>query len=342
MYDYVIVTHIPAFYKVNLYNQLAKKLNIFVIFLAANTNEKRANDFVALNDVSFEYEILFPGNLQERNSSANIRLLRSILKSFQYKRILVSGWDLREFWYVIFTNSKSKNCLALESTINESKTTGPQAIIKKIFLSRVSKVFASGTLHRELLVKLGYKGDVKVTKGVGIINKPSFDKEAREFRRNFLYVGRLSEVKNLERLVKVFNSIEDYNLTIIGEGEQKEYLQKIATSNNIVFKHAIENKKLKEEFFNHDIFILPSLVEPWGLVVEEAFYFGLPVVISQSCGARDIVKNDINGYWIDPENIDELISLIQAINSDKYHELITGVEKFSLNTKDIEQVEAYL
>ncbi|MED7789178.1 glycosyltransferase [Francisella sp. 19X1-34] len=342
MYDYVIVTHIPAFYKVNLYNQLAKKLNIFVIFLAANTNEKRADDFVALNDVSFEYKILFPGNLQERNFSANIRLLRSILKSFQYKKILVSGWDLREFWYVIFTNSKSKNCLALESTINESKVTGPQAIIKKIFLSRVSKVFASGDLHRELLVKLGYRGNVKITKGVGIINKPIFNREAREYHKKFLYIGRLSEVKNLERLVQVFNSIEDYSLTIIGEGEQKDYLHKIATSNNIIFKSAIENKKLKEEFLNHDIFILPSLVEPWGLVVEEAFYFGLPVIISQNCGARDIVKNDINGYWIDPKNIDEMVSLIRKINSNKYYGLIAGVEKFSLNDKDIKQIEAYL
>ncbi|MBY7734785.1 glycosyltransferase [Francisella philomiragia] len=341
MYDYVIVTHIPAFYKVNLYNQLAKKLNIFVIFLASNTNEKRADDFVGLDNVSFEYQVLFSGNLQQRNSSANIKRLRSILKSFQYKKILVSGWDLLEFWYVIFANRKNKNCLALESTVNESKTTGAQGLIKKIFLSRIATVFASGTIHRELLLQLGYRGDIKITKGVGIINKPSFNKEVREYHKKFLYVGRLSAIKNLERLVQVFNNLKDYSLTIIGEGEQREYLQKIASS-NIIFKPAIDNKKLKNEFLSHDVFVLPSLVEPWGLVVEEAFYFGLPVIISQNCGARDIVKDNINGYWIDPENIDELISLIQTINSDKCHELITGVEKFSLNAKDIEQVEAYL
>ncbi|WP_395167022.1 glycosyltransferase [Francisella salimarina] len=341
MYDYVIVTHIPAFYKVNLYNQLAKKLNIFVVFLASNTNEKRADDFVGLDNVSFEYQVLFSGNLQQRNSSANIKRLRSILKSIQYKRMLVSGWDLREFWYVIFANRKNKNCLALESTINESKATGIQALIKKIFLSRIATVFASGTLHRELLLKLGYRGDIKITKGVGIINKPSFNKEVREYHKKFLYVGRLSAIKNLKILVQVFNSLKDYSLTIIGEGEEREYLQKIA-NDNIVFKSAIENKKLKNELLSHDVFVLPSLVEPWGLVVEEAFYFGLPVIISQNCGARDIVKDNTNGYWIDPQNIDELTSLIQAINSDKYHELINGVEKFSLNAKDIEQVEAYL
>lgn len=341
MYDYVIVTHIPAFYKVNLYNQLAKKLNIFVIFLAANTNEKRADDFVGLDNACFECKVLYSGNLQERSSSVNIRCLKNIFKSLKYKKVLVSGWDLREFWYLIFANRKSKNCLALESTINESKTTGPQGIIKKIFLSRISTVFASGTLHRQLLMGLGYSGDIKITKGVGIINKPSFNKEAKEYHKKILYVGRLSAIKNLERLVQVFNRLEDCSLTIIGVDEQKEYLQKISNK-NIIFKPAIENKKLKEEFLSHDVFILPSLVEPWGLVVEEAFYFGLPVIISQNCGARDIVNNGINGYWIDPENVDELTSVIQKIDSNKYYELILGVEKFSVNAKDVQQVEAYL
>lgn len=149
-----------------------------------------------------------------------------------------------EFWYVIFANRKNKNCLALESTINESKATGIQALIKKIFLSRISRVFVSGSLHRELLLKLGYRGDMKITKGVGIINKPSFNKEAREYHKKFLYVGRLSAIKNLERLVQVFNSLKDYSLTIVGDGEQRECLQKIASS-NVVFKSAIDNKNLK-------------------------------------------------------------------------------------------------
>lgn len=87
---------------------------------------------------------------------------------------------------------------------------------------------------------------------------------------------------------------------------------------------------------------MPSLVEPWGLVVEEALYFGLPVIISQNCGARDIINNGINGYWIDPENVDELTSVIQKIDSNKYYELISGVEKFSINAKDVQQIEAYL
>ena len=83
MYDYVIVTHIPAFYKVNLYNELAKKLKILVVFIASNTNEKRADDFITLEKASFEYEVLFDGNFQDRDVFKNIKKLKAMLNDSQ-------------------------------------------------------------------------------------------------------------------------------------------------------------------------------------------------------------------------------------------------------------------
>mgnify|MGYP007000140648 len=67
MYDLIIVTHIPAFYKVNLYNELAKKLNILVIFIAKSTNEVRANDFLILEKSKFKYKVLYDGDIEDRN-----------------------------------------------------------------------------------------------------------------------------------------------------------------------------------------------------------------------------------------------------------------------------------
>ena len=72
MYDYIIVTHIPNFYKVNLYNELSNKFKILVIFTAKNTKEKRSNDFITLSDARFEYRLLFDGNYEERNVFQNI------------------------------------------------------------------------------------------------------------------------------------------------------------------------------------------------------------------------------------------------------------------------------
>ena len=337
MYDYVIVTHIPAFYKVNLYNELAKQLKILVVFIASNTSEKRADDFITLKKANFEYKVLFDGNFQDRDVLRNISKLKQILEEINYKKLLVSGWDLKEFWYLVFTNIKSKNCLALESTINESRVDGIRGLIKKIFLSRISIVFASGKLHVELLDALKYKCIVKVTKGVGIINKPNFKPIKKEYQKRFLFVGRLSKVKNLEVIITIFNKLKDYKLTIVGTGEDEKYLKSIANK-NIIFLGAIENKDLKNKFHENDIFVLPSISEPWGLVVEEALYFGLPVIVSEYCGSSELIQNDINGYIFNPNNIR---NIILSINDKNFKQLLDGVENFSINKKDDIQVELY-
>ena len=340
MYDYIIVTHIPAFYKVNLYNELAKSLNIFVVFIASNTAEKRADDFVTLENAKFKYEVLFDGNFQERNSSQNISKLKTILKNISFKKLLVSGWDLKEFWYLAMTSSKVKNCLALESTIMESSPNGLKGLIKKLFLSRISTVFASGRLHVELLKALDYKDDIKITKGVGIINKPTFEKTDRAYQKRFLYVGRFSSVKNLKLLVEIFNELSDYSLTLIGDGEEKEMLKSMAKS-NITFKEPIANKKLQDEFLTHDIFILPSLSETWGLVVEEALYFGLPVIVSQNCGASELIENGVNGFVINTHDKENTREVILKIDELCYEILKRGVSQFSVDKKDLEQVGVY-
>jgi len=340
MYDYVIVTHIPAFYKVNLYNELAKKFKILVIFIASNTYEKRADDFITLENAKFEYKVLFNGNFQDRNILYNIFKLRAILRVINYKKILVSGWDLKEFWYLIFVNSKSKNCLALESTILESNTKGLKGLIKKIFLNRISTVFASGKLHVELLEELKYKGNIKITKGVGIINKPNFVYRNKIYKKRFLFVGRLTKVKNIEMLIKVFNELEGYTLTIVGIGEEEVYLKNIAKE-NIVFLGSIKNKDIKYKFEENDIFILPSVSEPWGLVVEEALYFGLPVMISENCGARELIIDGVNGYVFNPNDKKSIKDMILKIDKRIYDNLLDGVKKFSINKKDGMQVDSY-
>lgn len=340
MFDYVIVTHIPAFYKINLYNELAEELKILVVFIASNTNEKRADDFIALQNIAFEYKLLYNGNFQDRSVKENIFKLKNILKNIEYKKLIVSGWDLKEFWYLIFTNAKSKNCLALESTINESTIDGVRGFIKKIFLSRVSTVFASGRLHVKLLDVLHYEDKIMITKGVGIINKPKFEVIQRHYQKRFLYIGRLSKEKNIESLINIFNELPDYKLTIIGTGPLEAELKSKAKQ-NIIFEGQIENKNLKMYFLTNDIFILPSQTETWGLVVEEALYFGMPVMVSKNCGASELIENGTNGYILDIENLENIKKLLVSMDDKNYQKLLNGVGKYSIDEKDKMQVKIY-
>lgn len=340
MYDYIIVTHIPAFYKINLYNELSKKLNIIVVFIASNTNEKRADDFITLQNAKFKYKVLFNGNFQDRDVQKSIKELKVIYKQIEFKKLLVSGWDLKEFWYLVFTNKKSKNCLALESTINESRVDGLRGFIKKIFLSRISTVFASGKLHVELLDALKYKENIKITKGVGIMNKPKVEVITKDYTKRFLFIGRLSIEKNIQLLVEIFNNLPEYTLTIIGIGPLEEELKRISKP-NIKVIGKVENNKIKDYFLLNDIFILPSISEPWGLVIEEALYFGMPVIVSNKCGANELIENEKNGYILNFNEIKNIRKTILSIDSFIYNKLLSGVQDFSIEDKDNEQIKQY-
>lgn len=340
MYEYIIVTHIPAFYKVNLYNELAKKMNILVIFVASDTNENRSDDFICKSDLKFDHKILYTGNLQERNVYKNIRSLSAIVSQSKYRRIIVGGWDLQEYWYLVFTNYKSKNCLVLESTINESSINNIRGVAKKVFLSRISTVFASGNLHKLLLDSLRYKGEVKVTKGVGIINKPKFSPKFKQYDKKYLFVGRLSKEKNIEMLIDIFNKLEDYKLTIVGSGPLEEQLKGRANE-NITFVGNVVNLGIRKYFETNDILVLTSVSETWGLVVEEALYYGVPVIVSSNCGSCEIIRDGINGYVVDIEDDRNIKNVIKNIDESNYQKLIDGVDKFSVEAKDLEQLRAY-
>ncbi len=340
MYDYIIVTHIPNFYKVNLYNELSKNLKILVLFTAKSTSEKRSDDFITLDKSEFEYRLLYDGNYEERNVLANILSIRKILKESNYKRILVSGWDTKEDWYSVFSNIKAKNCLALESTINESSITGIKGVLKKLFLSRISRILASGSLHNNLLEKLNYNGEVKITRGVGIINKPDLSIFERQYNKRYVFIGRLSREKNIEMLIDTFNNLQDYTLTVIGTGPLENELKNKAKK-NIIFSGKVANKNIKNNLDDNDILILPSISETWGLVVEEALYFGIPSIVSSNCGVSELIKDNVNGFIFNPNKPQNIKNIIEKINNQIYLRLLDGVSKCSLNDKDLEQVRSY-
>ncbi len=63
--------------------------------------------------------------------------------------------------------------------------------------------------------------------------------------------------------------------------------------------------------------ILPSVEEPFGLVVNEALALGVPVIVSENCGARDLlVRSGVNGYVFEPDNVQGLARLMLLLDRD--------------------------
>lgn len=335
-YDFVFLTNLPAFYKLNLYNAIAKEKNIFVAFIG-NDAEIRNEDF-------FKGEKQFPFiSLMNRGRCGKLFYLLRLLFAVKTQYFVLGGWDNVYMWIGWLLIPPEKIAVVVESSYLESMLYGLRGWLKKIFLKKVSLVYASGYSQTKLVRDGGFKGKVIVTKGVGLFNmveKPEF--RLPRFIENFVYVGRLSPEKNLDLLINVFNELPQYNLNIIGFGPLEHELKSMA-KRNIIFYGAVENKELPVHYSHNDVFILPSISEPWGMVVEEALNNALPVIVSDRVGCvEEIVKNDCNGIvfrYNDPVSLKNAI--IKITNLEYYMSLKKNV--MEMDFKDIarRQIKCY-
>jgi len=137
-------------------------------------------------------------------------------------------------------------------------------------------------------------------------------------------VGRLDAEKGVDILLEAFARIakgEAIHLCIAGSGTLSEGLKsrakELSISGQISFVGYVENPALAALYKSADIFICPSLYEPFGLVVLEAMLQGLPVIVSNTGGLKEIVTHESTGLLFDPGNIDGLASAITRLIKDK-------------------------
>lgn len=343
MYDTVFITNIPAFYKINLYNEINKKKKIFVIFISQKSFN-RTDDFYK-GEKFFDYIILNEEFYEARNQLKSIIKLSRYLKNIKFKSIVIGGWDSIENWYCnLFCIGKEKG-VVVESSEFESEKNGIKGFLKKIFLYNTDVAFVSGESQKKLLNDLGYKNKVVITNGVGIFNYNKLEKNLIDNIKKvekFLYVGRLAEEKNIEQLIRVFNNLPSLKLSIVGYGPLEKKLKDMAKQ-NIIFLGEIENKRLGEIYKENHVFILPSIVEPWGLVVEEAIANGLPVILSNKIGCKNVILNMSLGFEYNVNSDEELKEKInQILNLEKYLELKTNIDKVDLIKIKEKQIIAYI
>ncbi|HCK65662.1 MAG TPA: hypothetical protein DHW49_05305 [Anaerolineae bacterium] len=116
-------------------------------------------------------------------------------------------------------------------------------------------------------------------------------------------------------------------LVIVGDGPERENLQTLAkeiypSTEFVGAKHGLE---LKPYFEKADLFVLPGT---GGLAVQEAMSYGLPVIVAKGDGTQDDLVREKNGWQIEPENYDVLVSTMKEALSDVKRLREMGKESF--------------
>lgn len=183
--------------------------------------------------------------------------------------------------------------------------------------------------------------------GYSCINNDLFKfKEKKAVGSNtIITVARLVPIKNLDTLLRAWQivgqTVPGSKLTIIGDGPERGNLEKLAAGLNLPavnFAGAIANENIPAYFYHADAFILPSLSETWGLVVNEAMAARLPVLLSNKINAcHTLLQEGVNGFSFEPESADDMAGAIT-----KYLQLdIDAKEKMSANSLRIVNAMSY-
>ena len=138
-----------------------------------------------------------------------------------------------------------------------------------------------------------------------------------------LFCAKLQRWKGPMDLLEAFAlaNVPNSYLVFAGDGPERGNLERRATESGLAdrvrFLGFLNQSQLPSAYCAADLFVLPSLFEPFGLVVNEAMLCGLPIAVSDRVGAKfDLVRPDENGYVFPAGDVEALAAILRQILPD--------------------------
>jgi glycosyltransferase involved in cell wall biosynthesis len=142
----------------------------------------------------------------------------------------------------------------------------------------------------------------------------------------FVYVGRLWRGKGLDHLLDAFVGVQrrstgDVSLLLVGDGADEARLRNRCTNEgieNVVFAGFRDGDELPPLYAAADVFVFPTLGDPFGMVVLEAMACGLPVISTSAAGEiADRIDEGVNGFVVPPGDANALHAPMEALARDE-------------------------
>lgn len=130
-----------------------------------------------------------------------------------------------------------------------------------------------------------------------------------------LYVGRLATEKRVDLLLQVART-KGVALTIIGDGAQRDLLQKTFAGTDTHFTGYLFGEDLSAAFASSDVFLFTGPNETFGQVIQEAMASGLPSVVINQGGAQNLVMEGETGFVVEGD-ADAFASAVRRLRDDR-------------------------
>jgi len=193
------------------------------------------------------------------------------------------------------------------------------------FYGQLDTVFVNSEEYRESWIKRGFEPEKLRIFPRGLDTKlfhptrrdPAFFEKfgAKNGQVRLLYVGRVSREKDLDLLAQAYRRLRAEGLSIqlcvVGHGPySKEFSESLPEA---LFIGYLTGKELATAYASADIFVFPSTTDTFGNVIIEAQASGVPVIVSDSGGPKELVENDCNGLITKSHDVEDLTRAIREL-----------------------------
>lgn len=291
-----------AGYTVECINKLALSHEILLVSYPLNT------------EAPFQFQ--FHSNIQ---SVSKAEITFGEILSFKPQFILCSGWSDSE--YIEWIKALNKpTALAFDTVWQRNMKFILGSFYFKLKYKKIFRfAFIPGKAQYETSGKLGFSAKNTFEGFYTCEDVFRIKQKSLSEKKELWCIARYIPAKNLDFLCEAFLSIQPnersgWTLNIAGTGV---LFPNRVLNQSIVHHGFLQPKELSEKLENAAAFVLPSIYEPWGVVVHEMASLGKPLLLSNAVGAQqDLLLEGKNGYSFNPHSKDDLkLKLLKIFNT---------------------------
>lgn len=319
-------TNIPSPYRVDFFNELGKYCELTVLFESTHSTE-RDELWKRYRFDNFE-GIIMSG----KRTAVDMAFCPEIIKHLRAKRydeivitimasltsILAVNW-LR-LHHVPFIYEGDGGFVHAENKI--------KFVLKRNVISHAKYCFSTSAAFDEYCMKYGatperiYRYPFTSVWNKDLVAKPLSAVEKQKLREEYgikekhmlISVGQMIHRKGFDILLQAASILDQsWGIYLVGgqPGNELRDLIDERLLENVHFVDFMPKEKLWNYYKAADLFVLPTRVDPWGLVVNEAMANALPVITTTRCIAGlEMVEDGVNGYLYEPEEVDQLKDIL--------------------------------
>ena len=185
------------------------------------------------------------------------------------------------------------------------------------------------------------------------INAKEFKVAREDGRKIVLYLGRLTLHKGvdyfLEAAGKILNFMPNARFIVAGSGEQLpnliEKAIELGIADKVIFTGWISDEEVKKLYALADVYVLPSISEPFGITILEALASGTPAIVSKNSGVREISNHILTvDFWDVDEMVNKVVGILKypAIKKEIVRNAYRDLEKLSWDRVAGETIKVYM